>query len=62
MKMNLYDPKTGALFRVHHHDAQGWIENGYLTSPPDLTPIAEETEIASKKQPKKPTPVETERI
>ncbi len=45
MKINLYDPKTGELHRVHHHNVDGWIDNGFLTSPPDLTPIAEETEI-----------------
>jgi hypothetical protein len=60
MKMNLYDPKTGELFRIHHHDAQGWIENGYLTSPPDLMPITEEPEIAPKKQSKKSAPVDPE--
>jgi hypothetical protein len=55
MKMNLYDPKTGALHRIHHHDAQGWIENGYLTSPPDLTPIVEDEPeaIAPKKKAQK---------
>ena len=58
--MNLYDPKTGELFRIHHHDVQGWIDNGYLTSPPDLTPIAEETEISPKTKAKKSTPVEPE--
>lgn len=58
--MNLYDPKTGALHRIHHHDAQGWIENGYLTSLPDLMPIAEETEIAPKTKAKKSTPVDSE--
>lgn len=61
MKMNLYDPKTGALHRIHHHDAQGWIENGYLTSPPDLTPIAEDEPVAiAPKKKTKSTPVDPE--
>jgi hypothetical protein len=61
MKINLYDPKTGELFRVHHHDTQGWIDNGFLTSPPELPPIAEEEpEAIAPKKKAKSTPVEPE--
>jgi hypothetical protein len=61
MKMNLYHPETGELFRIHHHDVDGWIANGFLTSPPDLNPIVEEAEaIAPKPKAKKSAPVEPE--
>jgi hypothetical protein len=62
MKINLYDPKTGELFRIHHHDVDGWIANGFLTSPPNLNPIVEDDPeaIAPKPKAKKSTPVEPE--
>jgi len=62
MKINLYHPKTGELRRIHHHDVEGWIADGLLTSQPDLNPIVEEEPeaIAPKSKAKKPTPVDTE--
>jgi len=42
MKINLYHPKTGELRRIHHHDVEGWIVDGWLTAPPDLNPIVDE--------------------
>jgi hypothetical protein len=51
MKQNLYHPKTGELSRIHHHDAQGWINDGWLTAPPDLESIAQKKKTKS-------TPVE----
>jgi len=69
MKMNLYHPKTGELKRIHHLDVQGWIDDGFLTSPPVFEPVAaeepevstEEPEaIAPKPKAKKSAPVEPE--
>jgi hypothetical protein len=62
MKINLYHPKTGELRRIHHHDVQGWIDDGFLTSPPVFEPVAtEEPEsIAPKPKAKKSAPVESE--
>ena len=60
MKINLYHPETGELRRIHHHDVQGWINDGWLTAPPqpkEINPIEEP--IASKKKAKS-TPVEPE--
>jgi hypothetical protein len=62
MKINLYHPETGELFRIHHHDVDGWIDNGFLTSPPDLNPIVEDEPeaITPKPKAKKSAPVESE--
>ena len=61
MKINLYDPKTGEMHRVHHLNVEGWIDNGFLTSPPDLNPIAtKQPEPIAPKKKEKSTPVEPE--
>lgn len=56
MKINLYHPETGELKRIHHHDVDGWVEDGWLTSPPQ--PV--EVEQPKKKTAKPSAPVDPE--